>query len=79
MSSSTSSLGFAAYLVMQGNKMSSAPLKGGRKFKFDFDLEPEAMTQMYQDYAVSQFHNFDTILQTLRRSLRDENSDVLSK
>jgi len=73
---STSSLGFAAFLVMEGFEMVTPPVKGGKKFKFDFKMEAEHMTDMYQKYAISKFHNFDTIVQTIRRSLRDENSNV---
>lgn len=79
MSSSTSSLGFAAYLLMHNHKMICAPIKGGRKFKFEFDLDSETISMMYQEYAASQFNNFDTILQTLRRSLRNEDINLLPK
>jgi len=73
---STSSLGFAAFVVMQGFKITSAS-KGDKKFKIDFAMEANKMTELYQEYVISQFHNFDAIVQTIRRSLRDENSNVL--
>ncbi len=68
---STSSLGFAAYLILQGFKLIGHPIKELRKFRFNFDIDVEDMNKQYQDYAASQFHNFDSIIQNLKRNMKD--------
>ena len=79
MSSSTSSLGFVAYLQLKGHKLSKipeivekvSPLTQGviEKYNFTFDITQDQMNELYDLFVTTEFFNYDSILHQLRKSI----------
>ena len=70
MEVSTSSLAFAAYLIIENFEMISC-FKGKEKYKITFGMSRELMDQKYQEFQCSKFLNYDSVMQTLKRKLRE--------
>jgi len=75
----TSSLGFAAFLLLRGYKLVKQPEKVEKtsaktqetkeKYSFQFDMTQIEMNQLYDTFVVSDYYNYDSILHKLRKDI----------
>lgn len=81
---STSSLGFAAYLMLKGHKLVKPPEKVEKisgltqekteKYSFVFDVTQITMNELYDNFVATEFFNYDSILHQLRKSISKANT-----
>jgi hypothetical protein len=81
---STSSLGFAAYLILKGHKLIKPPEKVEKvsgltrkkteKYNFVFNITQTMMNELYDNFVTTEFFNYDSILHQLRKSISKANT-----
>lgn len=64
-------LGFTAFLILKGHKLSGNANRDGKdgKFLFSIDIDNNIHDELLQEYTVSDFYKFDGIIVHLKKML----------